>query len=202
MQQQQRAAQLQGSPASEWGSVTLYMHGMVSCDRKARSLPSFPEGLVAAALRLGRHHLERRRVHHATVEAARVPRRRRGLHVARLRRRRLHVRLPRRRKRGRGRRRVRCLAERRKRHAVSSNRDRSRGGGRKKKQVSGSSSLRITVRTYLSRAPAAGCSSSSSALASVARSSVRRPGAREPKLVEVRGWVGRTRRCPCARVYI
>lgn len=73
---------------------------------------------------------------------------------------------------------------------------------RKKKQVSGSSSLRITDRTYLSRAPAAGCSSSSSSLASVARSSVRRPGAREPKLVEVRGWVGRTRRCPCARVYI
>lgn len=186
MQQQQRAAQLQGSPASEWGSVTLYMHGMVSCDRKARSLPSFPEGLVAAALRLGRHHLERRRVHHATVEAARVPRRRRGLHVARLRRRRLHVRLPRRRKRGRGRRRVRCLAERRKRHAVSSNRDRSRGGGRKK-QVSGSSSLRITVRTCHGRLLLVVVVHPRPSRLGRAIERETRPGAREPKLVEVRG---------------
>ena len=70
------------------------------------SLPSFPEGLVAAALRLGRRHLlRRRRVHHGAGEAAGVPRRRR----------RLHVRLPRRqrgrRRRVASRRRVRCLAE-------------------------------------------------------------------------------------------
>jgi hypothetical protein len=79
------------------------------------SLPSFPEGLVAAALRLGRHHLRRRRVHHGAAEVAGVTRRRCRLHVARLHRRRLHVRLPRR-QRGRrrcvaSRRRVRCFAE-------------------------------------------------------------------------------------------
>ena len=80
------------------------------------SLPSFPEGLVAAALRLGRRHLlRRRRVHHGAGEVAGVPRRRRRLHVARLHRRWLHVRLPRRqrgrRRRVASRRRVRCFAQ-------------------------------------------------------------------------------------------
>ena len=79
------------------------------------SLPSFPEGLVAAAPRPGRRHLRRRRVHHGAGEAAGVPRRRRRLHIGRLNRRRLHVRLPRRqrgrRRRVASRRRVRCFAQ-------------------------------------------------------------------------------------------
>lgn len=136
-----------------------------ACDRKARSLPSFPEALVAAGLRLGRHHLKRRRVHHATVVAARVPRRRRWLHVARLHRRRLHVRLPRRR--------VRCLAERRK-HEVSSAVIKSRDvAGENEFPEAGARG----GSPYLSRAPAAGCSSSSSVLARAIDRATPRPGA-------------------------
>lgn len=152
-----------------------------ACDRKARSLPSFPEGLVAAALRLGRHHLEGRWVHHAAVVAARVPRRRRGLHVARLHRRRLHVRLP-----GRGRR-VRCLADRatetrESTHAVSS--AVSKAGLAEEKQVSGARG----GSPYLSRAPAAGCSSSSSVLD---RAIDREAGSRRGATKTRRGsWVG------------